>query len=148
MNNIHINSLKVQHLDIGTSLLSVCISFHIFGNGCLKFGLDLRGNQTLTQFVFPFIFRVQDSLTLKRNCFCNFHWGPFRMYLSDINFGLLYGFTSVVRNFIALFIGKNYFSENSCKNVLRCVCVLKNVLLHFEVLAHQYLLQFYMNLYA
>ena len=28
------------------------------------------------------------------------------------------------------------------------VCVLKNVLLNFEVLAHQYLLQFYMNLYA
>ena len=90
----------------------MCIIFHTLGNGYLKFGPDLRGNQTL----------IQDSLTIKRNCFCNFHWGPFRMYLSDINFGLLCGFTPMVRNFIVLFIGKNYFRENSCKDVLRCVC--------------------------
>ena len=55
----------------------MCIIFHTLGNGYLKFGPDLRGNQT----------SIQDSLTIKRNCFCNFHWGPFRMYLSDINFG-------------------------------------------------------------
>ena len=123
----------------------MCIIFHTLGNGYLKFGLDLRGNQTLTQFVFPFIFWVQDSLTIKRNCFCNFHWGPFRMYLSDINFGLLCGFTSMVSLYYSL--GKIISGKIVVKMCLD-VCVLKNVLLHFEVLAHQYLLQFHMNLYA
>ena len=113
----------------------MCIIFHTLGNGYLKFGPDLRGNQT----------SIQDSLTIKRNCFCNFHWGPFRMYLSDINFGILCGFTSMVSLYYSL--GKIISGKIVVKMCLD-VCVLKNVLLNYEVLAHQYLLQFHMNLYA
>ena len=67
------------------------------------------------------------------------------MYLSDINFGLLCGFTSMVSLYYSL--GKIILGKIVVKMCLD-VCVLKNVLLNYEVLAHQYLLQFHMNLYA
>ena len=55
-------------------------------------------------------FWVEDSLTLRGIAFCNF--------------GLLCGFTSVVRNFIWIFPWEIFFlRENSFKEVLRCVCI-------------------------
>ena len=92
---------------------------HIRGNGSQKFGLSLRGNQTLKQFFILFL--DWRFVNLKRNCFYYFHCGLFRIYLSGINFGLLCGFTSVVRNFICIIPWESFFSGkivvNRCSDV-------------------------------
>ena len=85
---------------------------HIRGNGCQKFGLVIRGNETLKQYFFGLkILYPLEELHFVILVFC---------YLSK-NFSLLCGFTSVVRNFIWIFPWEFFFSGKIV--VKRCLDV-------------------------